>query len=184
MKTCIECGEDKTLDCFAENRRKCKDCRRGYIIAWREVNQEEQNAKKRAKYANDPEPAKAMARMWYENNRERALANMRRWEQNNPEIVKVHRKNTKAKRRSAAIVADLTPEQWMSIWNEFDGLCFWCGGEATDLDHIVPLVPRAGGLQGHHTMGNVVPSCGPCNKKKTNKDPLVFLQEVRDGRRS
>lgn len=47
--------------------------------------------------------------------------------------------------------------------------CVYCDSEATDADHLVGLV-KATRYTGHgQVIGNLVPSCGPCNQRKGNK---------------
>lgn len=72
------------------------------------------------------------------------------------------------------ITATLTTEQLKELWLESCGICFWCGVEANSIDHIVPLTPKPGGQQGHHTKSNLVTACMPCNISKYNNDPLIW----------
>jgi hypothetical protein len=47
--------------------------------------------------------------------------------------------------------------------------CAYCDNTATDADHLVGLV-KATRYTGHgQVVGNLVPSCGPCNQRKGNK---------------
>lgn len=47
--------------------------------------------------------------------------------------------------------------------------CVYCGDPATDADHLIGLV-KATRYTGHgQVIGNLVPSCGPCNQRKGNK---------------
>lgn len=47
--------------------------------------------------------------------------------------------------------------------------CVYCGAPATDADHLNGLV-KATRYTGHgQVIGNLVPSCGPCNQRKGNK---------------
>lgn len=48
--------------------------------------------------------------------------------------------------------------------------CAYCGGEATSIDHIVPLV-----LGGEHHWSNLAPACARCNSQKRDRPLLVFL---------
>lgn len=51
-----------------------------------------------------------------------------------------------------------------------DGKCVYCVRDATDQDHLHPIV-KDGRPSGHyHTNDNVVPSCGPCNQSKSGSD--------------
>jgi hypothetical protein len=48
-------------------------------------------------------------------------------------------------------------------------ICVYCGGPATDADHLNGLV-KATRYTGHgQVIGNLVPACAPCNNSKGNK---------------
>jgi len=49
------------------------------------------------------------------------------------------------------------------IFNKTKGRCSYCGGKATEIDHIVP---RAKG--GSNSTYNLTPACRSCNEKKSN----------------
>lgn len=178
--------------------------------SWYYANQEELNISRRIKYSLEPEKFRSTSRNWYhaniekgraavkswrEANPEKMKASIRAWKDANPEKIKIYReanlevikarnKVYSGERRALLTGANatLTQSEWKEIWKEFNGLCLWCGDRAEHMDHIVPLRPRKGELQGHHTKGNVVLSCQSCNNGlggKFNKDPLVFLFERR-----
>ena len=48
-------------------------------------------------------------------------------------------------------------------------LCFWCGGEATAVDHVIPMVRG-----GTSVDENLVASCGPCNRAKGDRLAAEF----------
>ena len=49
--------------------------------------------------------------------------------------------------------------------------CFYCNGEATQVDHVVA---RANG--GTHDMENLVACCRPCNIRKGSRSIASFLE--------
>lgn len=53
--------------------------------------------------------------------------------------------------------------------------CAYCGAPATELDHIVPLRPRAGEPAGRHVRENLAPACCDCNRQKSNLPLDVWL---------
>ena len=57
----------------------------------------------------------------------------------------------------------LKPKQWLVKLKEYDNRCAYCGVQNEDIqqDHIRPLSKG-----GHHTITNVVPACGFCNRRK------------------
>lgn len=61
-----------------------------------------------------------------------------------------------------------------------DGICHYCKKkfppEKLTMDHIVPLARG-----GKSRRGNIVPSCGECNKDKSILTPVdIILQELKD----
>lgn len=52
--------------------------------------------------------------------------------------------------------------------------CAYCGGEAEEIDHILPAVDGGTGA-----WGNLAPACRSCNARKHSKDLLHFLLERR-----
>ncbi len=51
--------------------------------------------------------------------------------------------------------------------------CVYCGAPAEEADHLMPLA--RGGL---HCTENLVPACQHCNRRKSDKDPFVWLLEL------
>jgi len=49
-------------------------------------------------------------------------------------------------------------------------ICTYCGGEATQVDHIIPRVHGGG-----HDLDNLVACCRPCNTRKGSKSEARFL---------
>jgi 5-methylcytosine-specific restriction endonuclease McrA len=67
-----------------------------------------------------------------------------------------------------------TKEEWLETVSFFDNKCAYCGqhGEM-EMDHIIPMNKSS---LGEHKLGNLVPSCKPCNRKKHDKSYLDFLE--------
>jgi hypothetical protein len=56
--------------------------------------------------------------------------------------------------------------------------CVYCDKPATTWDHLVGLVEKAE-LRGFgHQIGNLVPSCQPCNSRKGSRDWRTFIQSM------
>lgn len=66
-----------------------------------------------------------------------------------------------------------TKDDWASTKNYFSNSCAYCNSE-TDLviEHAIPINKDK---MGEHRLGNIVPSCKPCNDKKHNMDFKEFL---------
>ena len=54
--------------------------------------------------------------------------------------------------------------------------CVYCGSKAATWDHLIGLVKNSE-LRGYgHQIGNLVPSCNPCNSSKGSKDWQDFIE--------
>lgn len=76
--------------------------------------------------------------------------------------------------RNAQRRRELTPWQWRRTLAHFAGLCAYCGeaGKKLEREHFVPLL-----LGGTLAVGNVVPSCLGCNRRKRDTAPDVWLAD-------
>lgn len=52
------------------------------------------------------------------------------------------------------------------------GACHYCGGVATTRDHVIPKSKGGSGA------GNIVPACGPCNRRKGSMDYREFMKLI------
>lgn len=157
--------------------RSSNAARKDAVKAWHEKNKDRKKSTQKVWNDNNRIKLNNIRKTWELLNPEKAKASRRAWVEANPDRVKLIGHKRRAKMRGAT--ATLTLTQWQETWQEFNGKCFWCRKVATCMEHIVPIQPRPGNQQGHHTKSNVVPSCQPCNSSKLNKDPLVFLFETR-----
>lgn len=88
----------------------------------------------------------------------------RQYRQKNPARTRGYKE--KRRRNSVGVV---TEKDWASVLRQYRGCCAYCGVDGVmTMDHVIPL-----SRGGRHTVGNVVPACGPCNGSKFNK----FLAE-------
>ncbi len=71
----------------------------------------------------------------------------------------------------------LTPIELRGVILESGGRCAWCDadlrGQPLHVDHVISLSQG-----GAHTPGNLACACPDCNRRKSNKHPARFVQEV------
>jgi 5-methylcytosine-specific restriction endonuclease McrA len=79
------------------------------------------------------------------------------------------------KRRVAAVVNDLTEQQWAAIRRAWDG-CAYCGKAAAALQRDCVMAISRGG---RYTVDNVVPACGACNASKCNDEVTAWMRRKR-----
>jgi 5-methylcytosine-specific restriction endonuclease McrA len=64
---------------------------------------------------------------------------------------------------------------WENVVRSFGNQCAYCGtGGKLIMEHAVPINKDA---LGEHRLGNLVPSCPPCNTQKADKDYRSFLSD-------
>jgi 5-methylcytosine-specific restriction endonuclease McrA len=79
------------------------------------------------------------------------------------------------KRRVAAVVNDLTPEEWAAIKVAWEG-CAYCGAADGPLQRDCVMAISRGG---RYTLDNVVPACASCNASKCNDEVTGWLRRKR-----
>lgn len=154
-KKCGRCGEVKPLDAFHRSKgnrdgrhRRCKLCRSQTYEPT-----ESERSRARAKYAED------------QAHRARENERVRSWKAANPEAVRVHN----ARRRALIAGAEQDGHTWEELLESWEERGLYgcvlqgprCTGEPETVEHVIPL-----DRGGSHTVGNLVPSCAPCNLSK------------------
>lgn len=132
-------------------------------------NAEQYNENRRRKYQEDAAHRAvviARARRRYAEKPEAVKAYVRAWQQANPEKNLLRSRRDTARRRGAPL--DALAVEYHSILR--GDPCSYCGGPATEMDHIVPVF-----LNGDGAWNNFTPACRSCNARKHDKPLLLFL---------
>jgi 5-methylcytosine-specific restriction endonuclease McrA len=167
-KSCTGCGEEKSLDDFARQRKvrdgrkhQCKTCQAAYLRAWRDENRERLAAQQRIYYQNNKEKADEATRRWREENPDYWKHHIPKWREENRQLVRHY--NSQRRARKAQALGSHTEQEWRDLCESFGDACLACGAAEVRLtrDHIVPLT-----LGGSNDVANLQPLCGPCNSKK------------------
>lgn len=188
---CQQCAREKTAEWRAANIDECRRRARENDRA----NPEKTKAKYRRNYLKHQDKLKARTREYYAKNGEMVRAKQRenhkksylrpevrlaakeraaKWAAKNPEQMKVHRRNNKAKRKSAQgrhTLADIS-----DIFRLQKGRCAYCQqrvGEGYRVDHIIALARG-----GANDRTNLQIVCEPCNLRKWAKDPVDFARLI------
>jgi 5-methylcytosine-specific restriction endonuclease McrA len=138
----------------------------------------------------DPERRREYGRDWIKRNPERAREAMRRWRSRHPadhsedsrayykrhrerlaryfsEYQRTHpdlRRRLAARRRARKLeaVGSFSVAEWLALVELWGGRCAYCGDPAPlEIDHRVPL-----SRGGTNSIENILPACGPCNRRK------------------
>lgn len=112
----------------------------------------------------------------YLKHKERYNAQSRQWAKDNPLMMKASSLNTRASRRGHHKHSLTTKQlaEWLDIHS--NDTCFFCGCEAPEVDHIMPL-----SRGGHHCLDNLRKLCKTCNEAKraqTDEEFLTWLRKV------
>jgi 5-methylcytosine-specific restriction endonuclease McrA len=182
--------EHGTYEMFKQGKCKCDPCRHAQQERRRLIKLE--YARNRRK--EHPEFSREASKKWRENNREKSVAiatkwnnenkekhranarayarrhdakvkeRNKKWRQANPEIRNLLEHKRKANKLNNGVF-EVTGKDWKKMLSRYNHSCIYCGekGKMT-MDHVVPL-----SRGGRHSIGNLVPSCGPCNFSKNKK---------------
>ena len=196
FRRCKRCGEVKVLELFGVSKKPyrkhtCKACSSAYAQELRRQNPERyaeihrrsrvKHAEKRRAYArqygkDNPEQARAARRRYRDRHPDRHNASVAKWKKDNTEKVKQIKRRCQAQRRAAKQSAEraerVSAAEWKRIIGACHGRCLYCGSAAAELqvDHVIPLSRR-----GAHAVGNLVPACGACNRRKSALEPVEWV---------
>ena len=155
MKTCTKCGQAKPPGDFHRSQRRkdgtrygdgrrsiCKECSVQYD---KEMRESWTDARRKEIVKKNTEALKKRLKdkPWY---KKAAAANLH------------------AKRVGATGV--LTREDVGAVWTAWNGRCWVCGVEVTEIDHYRPINGNGGGT---NTSDNIRPICRECNQKRSHE---------------
>lgn len=105
--------------------------------------------------------------------RKQAVERSAQWAKDNPEKRRAQLLKQKARRRSAE--GSHTGDDILEILKLQKGRCAYCRAKLTkyQVDHIIAL---ANG--GTNFRKNIQIACGPCNRTKSDKDPIDFARSL------
>ncbi|MGC5042451.1 HNH endonuclease [Streptomyces albidoflavus] len=59
--------------------------------------------------------------------------------------------------------------EWLAVLTANNGVCLYCASPSQTMDHVIPFSDG-----GADELKNLLPICRPCNRKKGNKNPVVW----------
>jgi len=151
---------------------------------WYQRNRESRRERKRSYYAKNADKLRAHER---ERNRRKYAENPRawldyykHWRLRNLERARNYGRVSKNKRRAAAAGAHFTFEEWEARLVEHAGRCAYCGSmERIEADHRIPL-----DRGGSNEIGNILPACRHCNRRKHRRTEEEFRAILQIERRA
>lgn len=182
-KTCCACDLSKPVSEFYPYRRKtgdgfasrCIACAKAAAIAWQKshpdrkaASDKKQRARNSARAAIDPafrEKRAESVRRWAKANTDKLRQKQLEYKKKDPERCRQQGQcNNNRKRASKlGLPNSFSWQDWKLVLQYFDNTCAFCGvsGALLDVEHLVAMSNG-----GPNTMGNIVPSCRPCNAQK------------------
>jgi 5-methylcytosine-specific restriction endonuclease McrA len=145
---------------MSEVAYKDPERQRAYAREWLKRNtQKARDAVRRYNKAH-PERRRAAKRLYYARHPERHKAAMAVYNKAHPEVRRAKGNAYRARAREAE--GHFTSAEWRDLVESHAGKCAYCCVVAPlEVDHRVPL--KRGGT---NWISNVLPACGPCNRKK------------------
>jgi 5-methylcytosine-specific restriction endonuclease McrA len=139
---------------------KDPDERRAYGREWMRRNPDKAREAMRRWRQNHADAHAAEGRAFYARNRERVDARNAAYLRANPEVIRTKWRNRRA--RKVAAGGKINTQEWLFLIERYGGRCGYCGADGPlHQDHRVPLARG-----GAHSIENIIPACGPCNRRK------------------
>lgn len=174
---CVECARRRARSnperyraYCAAYRAKYPEKKRAYALANREKIAE-QGRKLRA---SKPEHEKARHLAYYAKHSEKIKETHAAYDAANPEKCRARVRNRRARLRMAE--GFHTAEDIQRIHTVQNGKCAICKekvGKKYHVDHVQPLTKS-----GSNWPANLQILCGPCNRRKHNRDPIEHMQSL------
>jgi hypothetical protein len=86
-KTCKQCGESKSTDCFRKGRRKCRKCEYDDFYVWRANNKDKIREQSKRYSAKHKEAIKRRSKARYQRNSEAIKKQVKQYRESNPDKV-------------------------------------------------------------------------------------------------
>lgn len=171
VQRCTRCDSEKSTSEFYRGQRFCKSCSKAYAAAWNRANPDRVNANNRACRKNNAEKYRQ-----YDRDRKRVPGYRAaqsalwraRYQQKYREAVKTADFLRRARKKKAP--GKNTASERRELFVSYLGKCAYCEHAASTFDHVTAL--SQGGC---NHIGNLVPCCERCNKRKGTKSLLSFL---------
>jgi hypothetical protein len=149
----------------AHHSRLFRERNPDYAKAYHAEHRESENLRGRIAYWRDPVKQAVRKKKARQENPEKFREKNRRYAQNN--VQKLNEKS--ARRRALKAKAVTYKVSKKEIWLLYNSPCFYCGKPSQTIEHVMPIARG-----GTHGIGNLVPSCGPCNYSKADKTVMEW----------
>ena len=155
---------------FNDPARK-REYQRQWVLRNAERHREHSRAGVKRWRRRHPEEHRAYRRRYHAANAERLDAKTAEWHRAHPEVrIAVHHR-----RRARELAGgSFTAAEWLELVARYDRRCAYCGRlRPLQPDHRIPL--KRGGP---NVMANILPACGPCNRRKATLTEEEFRKRI------
>jgi 5-methylcytosine-specific restriction endonuclease McrA len=140
---------------------------------WRDANPEKCRSKAKKWRAENTARAALREKRWCAENPEKVRATKERWHAANPGKFRLYKNRRRARKRAAG--GSHTVEQIADLFKKQNGKCVGCICSIKHGYHVDHIIALSKG--GSNDISNIQLLCALCNKRKNNKDPIVWAQE-------
>ena len=174
------------------NRRtsngRCLECEKIQKVEWRASNYQKNLEADRKWAKNNQDKVKATDERYRKNNPEKVRAKTRRWYKKNASKIALRYKTdpgyrlkrqisciNRRKREKERSDNTINSKSILELLVKQNSKCIYCLSklEKFHIDHIVSLAK-----DGQHSISNIQLLYADCNKRKSDKDPEIFANEI------
>lgn len=124
--------------------------------------------RRRELYQINKEIVLARGRGYKDNHKNEMAIYQKQYLIKHPEVGRLN--NARRRSRKSKLPSTLTIQQWEEAKANFNNHCAYCGKELPlSQDHFIALTKG-----GEYSKDNIVPSCQPCNGRKTDRDFFIW----------
>lgn len=162
---------EKVKACYAIRYKANYEKINARNAAWAKANPEKKKGCEAAWRKANSEKVKTKNDAWSKANPEKIKAASRKWAKANPEAKRIQKHRRRVKERTNG--GELSRGLSAKLFKLQRGKCACCRGHLKEyhLDHKMPLA-----LEGSNTDDNIQLLCPTCNRQKSAKHPIDFMQ--------
>jgi 5-methylcytosine-specific restriction endonuclease McrA len=160
---------------FRDPARK-RDYQRQWVRKNAERHREQSRAGVKRWRKRHPDEHRAYRRAHYAANASRLNAQKAEWHRAHPEVRVAMRQRRRAREAAGG---SFTGAEWRALVKEYGFRCGYCGLlRPLEPDHRIPLERG-----GPNVIANIIPACGPCNRKKGRLTEAEFRARIANERK-
>lgn len=176
-KTCSRCNQILDVEYFSYRKAArdkltswCRPCMAENAKNRRKANPENARLVNQKAYKKNAERRKEQSSAWKRQNRERSNSYLQSWRAKNKDRARLHNVNNNALRRLRQTSNGIFLVSARELLKMKRSGCVYCGATGfMEIEHIIPL-----SRGGRHSIGNLAPSCQPCNSQKHDKTVMEW----------